>query len=116
MPKAHPITFPDLGRLLAALGERLRLARLRRNYSAATVATRAGLARATLYRVERGDPSASMAAYATVLRVLGLHADFDLIARDDVLGRKLQDLQLPTRRRASSRSAAPVDRASKPQP
>ena len=116
MGKAHPTIFPDLGRHLAALAERLRLARLRRNYSAATVATRAGLARATLYRVERGDPSVSMAAYASVLRVLGLHADIDLLARDDALGRKLQDLQLPTRRRATSRSPAPPHRAPESRP
>jgi transcriptional regulator with XRE-family HTH domain len=116
MPKVHPTIFPGLGRHLAALGERLRLARFRRNYSAVTLATRAGLARATLYRVERGDPSVSIAAYASILRVLGLHADIDTLARDDALGRKLQDLQLPKRRRASSRPAPPDVRAIKPKP
>jgi len=116
MPRAHPITFPDLRRLLAALGECLRVARLRRNYGAVTVAARAGLARATRQRGERGDPSVSMATYATVPRELSLYADVDLIAHDDVPGRKLQDFRLPMRRRASNLFPTPTDRAPKTQP
>ena len=106
MPRTVPTLFPPSTRQLASLGERLRLARLRRRYSADSVAKRAGVARATLYRVEVGDAGVSIATYANVLRVLGLQGDLDLLARDDVLGRKLQDLKLPTRKVAPRRSPA----------
>lgn len=107
MPRTTPTLFPAATRQLASLGERLRVARLRRRYSAESVAKRAGVARGTLYRVEEGDPGVSIATYASVLRVLGLQGDLDLVARDDVLGRKLQDLKLPTRKTAPRRTAAP---------
>ncbi len=107
MPRTAPTLFPPATRQLAALGERLRVARLRRRYSAESVAKRAGVARGTLYRVEAGDAGVSLATYASVLRVLGLQADLDLVARDDVLGRKLQDLKLPTRKVAPRRASAP---------
>ena len=106
MPRITPTLFPPATRQLASLGERLRVARLRRRYSAESVAKRAGVARGTLYRVEEGDPGVSLATYASVLRVLGLQGDLDLVARDDVLGRKLQDLKLPTRKVAPRRAAA----------
>jgi hypothetical protein len=35
-----------------------------------------------------------------VLRILQLEEDFLLLAKDDVLGRRLQDLQLVTKQRA----------------
>ena len=105
MPRTTPTLFPPSTRQLIALGERLRMARLRRRYSTESVAKRAGIARATLYRVEEGDPGVSIATYASVLRVLGLQGDLDLVGRDDVLGRKLQDLQLPTRKTAPRRTS-----------
>ena len=106
MPRTIPTLFPPATRQLVSLGERLRMARLRRRYSAESVAKRAGVARATLYRVEEGDAGVSIATYASVLRVLGLQGDLDLLARDDVLGRKLQDLKLPTRKVAPRRASA----------
>jgi len=97
-------TFPPpLAKQLREFGERLQLARLRRRYSASTVAARAGVTRMTLYKVEKGDPGVSMGTYANVLRVLGLPGDLDAVARDDVLGRKLQDLKLPVRKIAPAR-------------
>ena len=108
MPRTAPILFPPVIRQLIALGERLRLARLRRRYSTEAMSSRAGIARGTLYRVEAGDPGVSLATYAAVLRVLGLQADFDQIALDDVLGRKLQDLELPVRRKAPRRPKPPI--------
>lgn len=46
--------------LLKQLGERLRAARLRRKFSAETVAERAGISRMTLHRMEKGDPAVTL--------------------------------------------------------
>lgn len=100
MPAKQPLLFPALAALLSDLGSRLKLARLRRRFSAATVAARAGIARATLARAERGDGAVTLGTYVRILNVLGLESDLALVARDDELGRRLQDLGLPTRRRA----------------
>jgi DNA-binding XRE family transcriptional regulator len=62
------------------------------------VAGRAGITRSTLYRIEAGDPGVSIGTHASVLKVLGLQGDIDGLAKDDALGRKLQDLELPVRR------------------
>ena len=106
MARSSPTLFPAMVRQLADLGTRLRLARLRRRYSGATLAARAGITRVTLNRIENGDPGTNFGAYASVLRVLGLQADLDALARDDELGRKLQDLNLPERRVAPRRRAS----------
>ena len=107
--------FDALTKQLTELGARLRLARLRRKYSAATVAARAGITRVTLGKIEKGLPGCSLGAYANVLRVLGLHADIDAIARDDLLGRKLQDLDLPEPRlRAPKARKVPVSPPAQP--
>jgi transcriptional regulator with XRE-family HTH domain len=94
MPRTPIPQFPSGTRRLAALGERLRLARKRRRFSTVLMAERVGISRDTLARVEKGDPAVSLGTYLRVLRVLGLEGDLDLVAKDDVLGRKLQDLSL----------------------
>lgn len=94
MPRKPPIVFPQEQRLLSELGERLRLARKRRKLSNAVVAQRAGVSRTTVYKVEAGDPGATLGAYVRVLAVLGLEGDINLLAADDRIGRKLQDLAL----------------------
>src|SRR5882757_7427382 len=100
MGREKSIIFPSIQRILSELGDNIRLARLRRRFSAALIAERAGIARNTLRAIERGDPSVSFGAYVNVLHSLGLEKDLKLIAQDDVLGRKLQDAGLPTRARA----------------
>src|ERR1022692_3137002 len=105
MPRQTPALLPRLARLIAALVENVKTARLRRAYSAETVAQRAGIARKTLYRVERGDPAVALGIYARVLQALRLENDLALIASDDALGRKLQDASLEPKRRAPRRSA-----------
>jgi transcriptional regulator with XRE-family HTH domain len=94
MPRKPPVVFPQEQRLLSELGERLRLARKRRKLSNAVVAQRAGVSRTTVYKVEAGDPGATLGAYVRVLAVLGLEGDLNLLAADDRIGRKLQDLAL----------------------
>jgi transcriptional regulator with XRE-family HTH domain len=94
MPRKPPVVFPQEQRLLAELGERLRLARRRRKLSNPVVAQRAGISRTTLYKVEAGDPGATMGSYVRVLAVLGLEGDLHALAADDKVGRKLQDLAL----------------------
>lgn len=94
MPSKPPVIFPAEQRLLAALGERLRLARLRRKLTTTTVAQRAGISRSTLYNVEAGDGGATLATYLRVLTALGLDGDIAKLAADDQVGRKLQDLAL----------------------
>ena len=94
MPRKPPPVFPQEQRLLSELGERLRLARKRRKLSNAVVAGRAGISRTTVYKVEAGHPGATLGAYIRVLAALGLEGDFDQLAADDRVGRKLQDLAL----------------------
>ena len=101
MARKTTIQQPSVQRLLRALGENLRLARLRRGLSAQRVAERAGMSRTTLRAIEQGEAGVTMGAYANVLHCLGLHDDLALLARDDELGRKLQDARLPGRGRRS---------------
>lgn len=101
--------YPASAKEMEALGQRLKDARLRRRFSTDTVCVRADISRPTLYKVEKGDPSVAFGIYIQVLRVLGLVEDVSLIAREDVLGRRLQDESLPQRKRAPRRKAPPGD-------
>jgi transcriptional regulator with XRE-family HTH domain len=93
--------MPKTQSILTQMGEQIRLARLRRHLTAELVAERAGISRVTLSNIEKGSPSVAIGSYAAVLHALnGMDKDLLLVAKDDELGRKLQDLELPTRRRA----------------
>ena len=81
--------------ILKQMGEQIKLARLRRGISATLAAERAGISRSTLWNVEKGNSSVSMGVYAAVLHAInGMDKDLLLIAKDDELGRKLQDIEL----------------------
>ncbi len=100
MKKDQSQLLPKLIRILESVGEQIKLARLRRKYSAEQVAERAGISRNTLWQIEKGMASVSMGSYANVLFVLGLEKDLEYLASDDVLGRKLQDAALKVSERA----------------
>lgn len=103
MGREKIVLLPKMQKLLMGLGENIRLARLRRRLSAELVAERAGISRKTLTAIENGKPSTSMGYYLTVLVALGLEQDLAQVAKDDELGRKLQDLRLPVKKRAPKR-------------
>ena len=101
--KEKIIITPKGAKLLATMGENIKLARLRRRLSTEQVAERANISRTTLWQIEKGTPSVAMEAYFLVLFVLGLEKDFLKMAADDELGRKLQDAGLITKERAPKR-------------
>ena len=101
MNKRGVTVSPNTAEILEQMGKQIKLARLRRRLSTEFVAERTGISRATLWKVEKGSPSVAIGIYASVLHALGnMDKDFLLVARDDELGRTLQDLELPVRRRA----------------
>lgn len=103
MEKRTITVLPRIRQILEQFGENIKLARLRRNLTADQVAERAGIARKTLWQVEKGAVNVSMGAYAQVLFVLGLEGEWLKIALDDELGRKLQDAALIVGKRTRKR-------------
>jgi len=103
MTKKKIIILPKTRRILDEMGENIKLARLRRKFSSEQVAERANISRPTLSSIEKGKPTVSIGSYLLVLQVLGLEKDFLLLAKDDELGRKLQDANITTNERAPKR-------------
>lgn len=104
MPKKSTVLLPETKNILEQMGEQIKYARLRRKLSAEVVAERAGISRATLVSIEKGAPSVAIGCYAAVLHALNyMDKDLLLVAKDDALGRKLQDLELPIRKRVERR-------------
>ena len=104
MAKKKVSLFPKQKDSLEILGENIRLARLRRNFTAEVVAERAGISPKTYQRIEQGNPGISIGHLQKVLSVLGQAKDLQNVALDDELGRRLQDLDLTTRGKATKRT------------
>jgi len=94
MNSRKAIVLPKYLRMFEQIGENIKLARKRRKLSTEQVSERAGIHRATLYRIEKGDPAVAIGLYFNVFRVLNLQDDFMKLGVDDEFGRKLQDLNL----------------------
>jgi len=97
--KTSPL-LPSTDELLRQLGERLRVARLRRHLSAKQVAERAGMSPMTLRSLERGGAGVTIGAYLAVMQVLGIESDINLLAKADPVGRELQDANLSAHRKS----------------
>lgn len=92
-----------LQRNMTIVGEQIRLARLRRDLTIAQVADRATCSARTVSRIEQGSATVSIGIYLRVLYALQLEDDILLIAKEDELGRRLQDLSMTSRQRASKK-------------
>lgn len=110
MKSQAPETLPRAARkALVKLGADIAVARKKRRISTVSMAERAFISRATLYKVEKGDPTVSMGIYATVLAILGLAGGLAEVADrvNDSLGLDLEEDRLPKKimpaRRASRR-------------
>lgn len=106
MKKTSYNILPATEEILKTMGEQIKLARLRRNLSVNLVSERAGISRATLWNVEKGSPSVAIGIYAAVLHALNnMDKDLLLVAKDDAMGRRMQDLNLQMRKRAPRKEA-----------
>ena len=85
------------------VGEQIKLARLRRNLSVTQVAERATCSPLTVSRIEKGVPTVAIGIYLRVLYALQLDDDILSLAKDDELGRALQDMNMIPRKRASKK-------------
>lgn len=89
------VVLPQIEENLRIMGEQIRLARKRRHISVNLACARANVSRTTLWNIENGSSKVAMGAYCNVLHALGgLDTDILKIAKDDELGRKLQDIEL----------------------
>ena len=85
------------------VGEQIKLARLRRNLSVTQVAERATCSPLTVSRIEKGVPTVAIGIYLRVLYALQIYDDILSLAKDDELGRALQDMNFSPRKRASKK-------------
>lgn len=98
MKKIPPLPIPVI-KVLSKIGHDINEARRRRRISMQLMAERSGLSRATIGKIEKGDPSTSMGGYAAVLFVLGMEKRLSELVDSvhDVVGRRLEDEKLPKR-------------------
>jgi transcriptional regulator with XRE-family HTH domain len=98
-------SFPSISvrQSLRKLGEDIRQARLVRRIPMALLAERAMISRATLTKIQKGDPSVAMGSYAQVIFGLGFKTPFNMlldITNDStalsILGREIpQRVRIP---------------------
>ncbi|MDR3256383.1 MAG: hypothetical protein LBT18_01825 [Endomicrobium sp.] len=98
MSKKIHLPIPVIS-ILRKLGKDINNARRRRRIPMRLMAKRAGITEVTLGKIEKGNPSTSMAGYASVLFILGLTDKLRDIAdaNNDLTGRILEEENLPQR-------------------
>lgn len=84
---------------VAQLGQRIRIARLRRGWSVADLASKVGINRNTLTALEMGKPGTAVGVCFTVLWALGLEKSLEAVADPDtdLHGKALETSRRPKR-------------------
>ncbi len=84
---------------VAQLGQRIRIARIRRGWSLLELASKAGINRNTLSALELGKAGTAVGVCFTVLWALGLEASLDALANPDTdeHGKALEASRRPSR-------------------
>lgn len=84
---------------VAQLGQRIRVARIRRGWSVVDLASKAGINRNTLTALELGKPGTAIGVCFAVLWALGLEKSLDSVADPDgdVHGKALEAARRPSR-------------------
>lgn len=100
----HKSLPPEIESTLIQLGERVRLARKRRNLTMEELSSRMFVTRKTLARLEKGDPGVSLAVFASALWSLGLEKDLQevVLPERDRVGIFHERKRLPIRVRKSA--------------
>lgn len=90
---------PEVTRVLKGLGEGLKIARQRRRQSQMDFAERLMISRATLQRMERGDPTVALGAWVTAAWLFGRLSDLQVVFNPDhdKTGKRLERQYLPRR-------------------
>lgn len=93
------------------LGQRIRVARIRRGWSVADLAAKAGINRNTLTALEQGKPGTAVGVCFTVLWALGLDKTLDAVADPDadLHGKALEASRRPTRAGKSRKASDDYD-------
>lgn len=98
MKKSVNLPIPVI-KALRKVGQDISAARRRRRITIQLMAERADVSKATIGKIEKGDPTTSMGAYSAVLFVLGMTNRLnDLVdVIHDFTGRQLENERLPQR-------------------
>ena len=96
---------------VAQLGQRIRVARIRRGWSVADLAVKAGINRNTLTALELGKPGTAVGVCITVLWALGLDKSLEAVANPDtdLHGKALEASRRPTRAGKSRKASDDYD-------
>ena len=100
----HDMVPREVLKSLEVLGERVRIARVRRAMGTQELARECGIGRRSLYRIETGDAGVALGTYLTVLWKLGLLDTVQGVANpdDDEHGKILEAARRPVRVRAQA--------------
>jgi DNA-binding XRE family transcriptional regulator len=90
---------------LAQLGEHIRMARKRRQWTIAELAKKIGVSSPTIIALEKGEPTVSVGVLVSTLWTLGLETELRYLTNpNDIEGIRLMNTRLPKKIRTSKRT------------